>query len=393
MTYVIEPREVECLRLEAKRFYESPELSHVSPARLAEIFEEIDRAGTYDHKPDELRVGAKLAWRNHARCIGRMGWRALQVIDARDVQTAEEVAEMCWHHLRVSTNGGRLRAVITVFPARKPNGDHFRIWNPQLIRYAGYRESDGSVVGDPLNAELTERVQRMGWRGAGTPFDILPVVIQAPGEAPKLFEVPDDAVLEVPITHPCLDWFAGLGLRWHANPAISNMSLEIGGLSYPASPFSGWYVSSEIGARNFSDGNRYNMLPIIARKMGLDTSTTRSLWKDRALIELNEAVLYSFQTAGVHIIDHHKAAQQFADYVDREHAHGRVVPAQWSWVNPPLSSSTTPTFHREYDPPDFEIRPNFIYQDTAPAICPAPQVRRPGKEMGSSDVILGGVLD
>ena len=29
--------------------------------------------------------------------------------------------------------------------------------------------------------------------------------------------------------------------------------------------------------------------------MGLDTKTNQSLWKDKALIELNYAVLYSFQ--------------------------------------------------------------------------------------------------
>ena len=383
MTYAIESTEVERIRREAQQFYESPELAHISADRRSEVLDDIDRAGTYDATTDELLIGAKLAWRNHARCIGRMSWRALQMIDARDVRTAEEVAEVCWHHLRVSTNGGRIRPVITVFPAREQNGDHFRIWSPQLIRYAGYGKPDGSVVGDPLNAALTERVQRMGWRGAGTPFDVLPVVIQAPGEPPKLFDVPADAVLEVPITHPRLDWFGGLGLRWHANPAVSNMSLEVGGLSYPASPFSGWYVSSEIGARNLSDTCRYDMLPVIAGKMGLDVSTTRSLWKDRALVELNEAVLHSFLNAGVHIVDHHRIAQQFADYVDREHRHGRAVPAQWSWVNPPLSSSTTPTFHREYDPPNSEIRPNFVYQDTAPTVCPAARPGRSGRRPGS----------
>jgi nitric oxide synthase oxygenase domain/subunit len=33
----------------------------------------------------------------------------------------------------------------------------------------------------------------------------------------------------------------------------------------------------------------------IAEKMELNTSSNASLWKDRALVELNLAVMYSFQ--------------------------------------------------------------------------------------------------
>jgi nitric oxide synthase oxygenase domain/subunit len=44
--------------------------------------------------------------------------------------------------------------------------------------------------------------------------------------------VPQDAALEVPLSHPDLDWFAELRLRWHAVPAISNMPLSIGGITY-----------------------------------------------------------------------------------------------------------------------------------------------------------------
>jgi nitric oxide synthase oxygenase domain/subunit len=31
----------------------------------------------------------------------------------------------------------------------------------------------------------------------------------------------------------------------------------------------------------------YNLLPMIARKMGLETKSDRGLWKDRAIVELN----------------------------------------------------------------------------------------------------------
>ncbi|MFI5538653.1 nitric oxide synthase oxygenase, partial [Nocardia sp. NPDC051900] len=38
-------------------------------------------------------------------------------------------------------------------------------------------------------------------------------------------------------------------------------------------------------------------------------------------------------------------------------------PTDWSWINPPISSGLTPTFHRYYDPPDMDIRPNFVRRD------------------------------
>ena len=54
------------------------------------------------------------------------------------------------------THSLSLRSTITVFRHRtKPNSD-FRVWNVQLIRYAGYKQSDGSIIGDPDSVEFTE---------------------------------------------------------------------------------------------------------------------------------------------------------------------------------------------------------------------------------------------
>ena len=64
-----------------------------------------------------------------------------------------------------------------------------------------------------------------------------------------MFELPSDAVLEVPIRHPELPWFEELQLRWHALPMVCDVALEAGGQRYPAAPFNGRYMSSEIGAR------------------------------------------------------------------------------------------------------------------------------------------------
>jgi nitric-oxide synthase len=362
------PERVALMR-QAGEFLGLPEAPHIRPGRIAEVRAEIEATGCYTHTTEELLVGAKLAWRNHARCAGRAHWRSLRLLDFRHCATAEEVADACWKHLRYSTNGGALRPAVSVFAPRSAKGA-IRIWNPQLIRYAGYRQEDGGVIGDPQHADLTEIAQRLGWRGRGGPFDVLPLIIQMPAEPPRMFAVPEDVALEVRITHPDLPWFAGLGLKWHATPAVSNMSLEIGGLSYTAAPFSGWYVGCEIGARDLSDEYRYNLLPVVAERLGLDTSHDRTLWKDRALVELTRAVLHSYREAGVHIVDHHTVTRQFIGHVDREQKAGRPVPTEWPWVNLPLSSSTTPTFHREYDATDPGIHPNFVIQDR-PSGCPA----------------------
>ncbi|MGI8665197.1 MAG: nitric oxide synthase oxygenase [Jatrophihabitans sp.] len=354
---------------QAAEFFAFPEVQAVTDqGRFPEVRAEILRTGSYQHSATELLVGAKLAWRNHARCAGRYSWRNLRLLDMRDRRTPDEIAEGCFEHLRVSTNEGKLRSVITVFDQARPGRPGPRVHNPQLIRYAGYRAAEGTT-GDPLHIELTERVQALGWAGSGGHFDVLPLLVSVDDSPPSMYDVPAGAVLEVPIEHPELSWFAELGLRWHANPAISNLCLEIGGIQYPAAPFSGWYVSSEIGARNLSDGDRYDMLPEIARRMGLSTKRNASLWKDRALIELNRAVLWSYDKAGVYIVDHHTAAAQFVTHVDREAKCGREVPADWAWVNPPLSASTTPTYHRSFDRPDFSLRPNFYQLDKLPGVA------------------------
>ena len=72
---------------------------------------------------------------------------------------------------------------------------------------------------------------------------------------PVWYDLPQALVKEVPITHPDIEEFADLNLRWYGVPIIADMRLEIGGLSYNAAPFNGWYMGTEIGARNLADEN------------------------------------------------------------------------------------------------------------------------------------------
>ncbi|NCZ97015.1 nitric oxide synthase, partial [bacterium] len=165
---------------------------------------------------------------------------------------------------------------------------------------------------------------------------------------------------QIPIRHPDGPYLDDLDLRWYAVPAVANMLLEIAGLRFPAAPFSGWYMETEIGARNLADADRYNLLPEVARRFQLDRTRAASLWKDRALVELNRAVLHSFQKAGVRLIDHHSAAQSHLAFEQTEQKAGRKVFGRWDWLVPPLSGTTTPLWNRAYDPTEYS--PNFLPQ-------------------------------
>jgi nitric-oxide synthase len=326
--------------------------------RLAEVHREIAATRTYRHTTGELTFAARVAWRNSSRCIGRLYWRRLQVRDRREVTTAAEIAAESVAHLREATNGGRIRPLITVFAPDTPARPGPRIISSQIVTYAGYR-SGGAVTGDPKNAEVTRLALALGWPGmpGQGQFDVLPLIVQPAGAGASWHEIPADAVLEVRLSHPEHRWFEDLGLRWYAVPVISDMYLEAGGIRYPAAPFNGWYMGTEIGSRDLGDEARYDQLPVIAGRLNLETKTNRSLWKDKALTELNLAVLHSFSAAGVTITDHHTESARFLKHLQLEDAQGRKCPADWTWIVPPAASSATPVFHRYYD--TFDQTPNF----------------------------------
>ncbi len=120
--------------------------------RLEEVKKEIETSGTYQLKDTELIYGAKHAWRNAARCVGRIQWSKLQVLvffkwfffqkailhqtmcdaywnavimkkytnreflsfevfDARDCTTAHGMFNYICNHIKYATNKGNLRLV------------------------------------------------------------------------------------------------------------------------------------------------------------------------------------------------------------------------------------------------------------------------------------------
>lgn len=135
------------------------------------------------------------------------------------------------------------RSAITIFPQRRNGPCHdFRVWNQQLISYAGYidHEDPSKIIGDPINVEMTQvcvllailfasccypsgneipfpslthclmnlvtclcvkMCEKLGWQGQRTRWDILPLVLSADGQDPLVFQIPDELVLRVKLNH------------------------------------------------------------------------------------------------------------------------------------------------------------------------------------------------
>jgi nitric-oxide synthase len=326
----VDPRAAEHF---VRMFHDAHPAAGPAGTRLAEVRAAIAETGTYRHTAGELAYGARVALRDSGWSTSGVPWRQLKVRDLRGLRNAAAVAAECVAHLRHATAGGQVRPLVTVFAPDTPTTPGPKVWNDQLVRYAGHR-SEEEVLGDRRYAEFTDAVCRMGWQPPAERgrFDRLPLVVETQHEGPQLFDVPADAAVDVPLHHPDLPWFAELGLRWPSVPVVANMTLTIGGVSYPAAPVNSVHVGTEIGTRGLADEAAYGVAREVADRLGLDTSTERTLWRDRATVECNRAVLHSFDTAGVGVTDHYAEAQHRLAWLrsrQRAHAHRptfRVAP-------------------------------------------------------------------
>jgi nitric-oxide synthase len=188
--------------------------------------------------------------------------------------------------------------------------------------------------------------------------------------------LPSDCRWEIPITHLQHQWLATLKLKWYAIPAVSDMALDAGGMVYRLLPFNGWYLDTEIAARNLSDVNRYNLLPRIGECMGLDIRSDRTLWRDKALLLLNEAVLQSFDRSGVKMSDHHHVGHEFLEFCRNEQKSGREPYGNWTWLVPPAASSTSVLYQEPFH--DKALKPAYVYQAPAWTARSQPSNASPG---------------
>lgn len=66
-----------------------------------------------------------------------------------------------------------------------------------------------------------------------------------------------------------------MNLKWFAVPAVSGMLFDCGGIEFTGTAFSGWYMSTEIGCRNFCDSNRRNLLEVRGEQFKLLNQRTK----------------------------------------------------------------------------------------------------------------------
>lgn len=350
--------------------------------RMAAIAAEVQATGTYTLTQEELLHGARLAWYNSNRCVARHLWRTLHVFDARGLSDAEQVTDALRRHMAFAFNGGAIRSAITVFAPRPVIGpDPVRLENRQLVQFAAFVDEQGRIVGDGPNATFTRQCLEAGWTPAARgPFVPLPWMLHLSGSPlPPIDVFAQDPGLAplVRIEHPENPAIAELGLHWYPVPLLADMALVIGGIVFPCAPFNGFYMVTEIASRDLVDGDRYDALPGVGRCFGWDISNERSLWRDRAVVELNRAVLHSFDRDGVRISDHHAMTAAFERFCAAEQRSGRTVKGDWSWLVPPTSGSLSPQYHRSFD--EAVVRhTNYLYQppvvppagDAEPKRCP-----------------------
>jgi len=76
---------------------------------------------------------------------------------------------------------------------------------------------------------------------------------------------------------------SGLGLQWFSVPGVSWLMAEVGGIQFPASPFSGWYSSVEI-LRDFLEECRYPGL--------MKVSFEQKVLLFESYLELNQKIVF-----------------------------------------------------------------------------------------------------
>ena len=332
--------------------------------------------GSWMQTKSELEYGIRAAWRNSRRCIMRSEHEGLVLSDLRHETTSKGMAHAIVEGILKAINSCRITPTAFVFPARNPGSRGPMIWNQQILAFAGYRQADGSVLGDPASIDITDAMIELGWSPplSKSRWDVLPLVTMAEGEDPYILELPDQLKETINITHPRYQKeFEQLDLQWVKVPVLSRLGFDIGGVQYTASPFLGWFMDAEVGSRDLGDAWRYNVFPAVVRALKLSDDPSvdfedlegykqlaalvcRSLvWRlsnaltqtqSHAQAELNYAVFHSYSRQRITMSDSLTSSfqyQQFNDVYKSEK--GFSLPADFGWLVPP-QGSIIPLWHK-----------------------------------------------
>ena len=186
--------------------------------------------GNWLQTPRELAFGLRRAWRNSRKCIMRSHCEELALCDLRTVRTSAQMATELIMAVEKAFNHGNIQPTVFVFPPRTVNCRGPMILNNQILQFAGYEASDGSIIGDPMSVELTKAILDLGWKPPKIQgrWDILPVVTMAEGDEPYIAELPAELQKLVEIRHPQYrDEFERLDLKWVLFPALVSRSQSV----------------------------------------------------------------------------------------------------------------------------------------------------------------------
>ncbi|KAL8865428.1 MAG: hypothetical protein Q9174_006891, partial [Haloplaca sp. 1 TL-2023] len=367
-------------------FFESDEAFQ---ARLTTVFREIrsaavegiirdgqehgDIGGNWEQSTAEVQFGIRRAWRNARKCIMRSHCEELKLCDLRHLTRSADMATELLTRMCEAFNGGNVLPTVFVLPPREINSRGPVIWNHQMLEFAGYEMDDGSTLGDPNSVSLTKAIIDLGWEPPRpkSRWDLLPLVVMADNDVPAVIEIPPGIGKLVAIRHPRYpDEFEELDLRWVSVPALTRLGFDIGGVQYTAAPFIGWFMDAEIGVRDLADPSRYNVLPAVAKAIGLLDGKLeegveglddlpefeRLAILSRAQSELTYATYWSYQQAKVSMSDTLTASIKWCRYDDDFKAkNGYRLPADPYWLAPP-QGSIVPVWHRG-GAPNYQPKP------------------------------------
>ena len=86
----------------------------------------------------------------------------------------------------------------------------------------------GAVCDDRFNdVTYVQFCEMLGWKGKGTQFDILPMLLNGSDGEPHYYELPERLCMEVKIRHPTIEAVTNLNLKWFGLPGKMVVRLMI----------------------------------------------------------------------------------------------------------------------------------------------------------------------
>jgi nitric-oxide synthase, bacterial len=213
--------------------------------RIEHAHLELDQDGSYTLTSEELVYGIRIAWREYTKLNPISQSDAIDVIDCRHISKPDEYFEKICDYLEGIVLDGNIVPLITVFPIQELNFNSlsdilnskkplFRLYNRQLVQYAGFRRDDGGVTGDSENIDFTDFCQCLGWTPQSeSVLQILPLVIETVDNKFHWYQLPCDSTKLVKFRQNTSN--DAKQYKQNSLYPLPETTLEIGGLLFSVS--------------------------------------------------------------------------------------------------------------------------------------------------------------